>query len=290
MLLLGAGEMAEAAARSLGNGARALRICNRSFERAAALAGEMQAAAVPWDELEAELVAGRRRRRQHGEPHVRRDARHGQARDEGAQRADAALRRHRRAAQRRAQRCTGSTTCTCSTSTTSSKRSARGLKARHGEVAAAERSSTKSSRSFSRGRAASRCSRRSWRCATKARAVLVSELERSLGGRLKHLGEADRAALTQMIESAVNKLLHAPDDAPQGARLRRGRRERARCGDALPVRSPRDRPGARRRACRAARRFGRRAERTLTELVRSGRGETPIRPRDRLHFVCPSQG
>jgi len=38
VLLLGAGEMAEAAARSLGEGARALRICNRSFDRAAALA------------------------------------------------------------------------------------------------------------------------------------------------------------------------------------------------------------------------------------------------------------
>ena len=32
MLLLGAGEMAEAAAKSLGKGARALRICNRSFD------------------------------------------------------------------------------------------------------------------------------------------------------------------------------------------------------------------------------------------------------------------
>jgi hypothetical protein len=40
--------------------------------------------------------------------------------------------------------------------------------------------------------------------------VLFGELERSLGTRLKHLGESDRAALTQMMESAVNKLLHAP--------------------------------------------------------------------------------
>src|SRR4029077_10520347 len=44
----------------------------------------------------------------------------------------------------------------------------------------------------------------------KTRGVLVAELERSLGGRLKHLPEGDRAALTQMIESATNKLLHAP--------------------------------------------------------------------------------
>src|SRR6202011_426868 len=38
VLLLGAGEMAEAAARSLSKGARSVRICNRSIERAAALA------------------------------------------------------------------------------------------------------------------------------------------------------------------------------------------------------------------------------------------------------------
>ena len=44
----------------------------------------------------------------------------------------------------------------------------------------------------------------------KTRAVLVAELERSLGARLKHLAEGDRAALQQMVESAVNKLLHAP--------------------------------------------------------------------------------
>ena len=44
----------------------------------------------------------------------------------------------------------------------------------------------------------------------KTRGVLVAELERTLTGRLKHLGEADRAALLQMIESATNKLLHAP--------------------------------------------------------------------------------
>ena len=44
----------------------------------------------------------------------------------------------------------------------------------------------------------------------KARAVLFSELDRSLAGRLKHLAEGDRAALAQMLESAVSKLLHAP--------------------------------------------------------------------------------
>jgi len=44
----------------------------------------------------------------------------------------------------------------------------------------------------------------------RTRGVLVAELERSLGQRLKHLTEGDRAALLQMMESATNKLLHAP--------------------------------------------------------------------------------
>jgi glutamyl-tRNA reductase len=44
----------------------------------------------------------------------------------------------------------------------------------------------------------------------KTKGILVAELERSLQGRLKHLGETERAALLQMVESATNKLLHAP--------------------------------------------------------------------------------
>lgn len=44
----------------------------------------------------------------------------------------------------------------------------------------------------------------------KTRATLQSELDRSLSGRLRHLPEADRAALGAMLDAAVNKLLHAP--------------------------------------------------------------------------------
>ena len=44
----------------------------------------------------------------------------------------------------------------------------------------------------------------------RVRASLATELEKSLSGRLKHLSEADRKALESMIEAAVNKLLHAP--------------------------------------------------------------------------------
>jgi len=41
-------------------------------------------------------------------------------------------------------------------------------------------------------------------------AVLGVELERSLKGKLKHLGPAEREALGRMLEAAVNKLMHLP--------------------------------------------------------------------------------
>ncbi len=44
----------------------------------------------------------------------------------------------------------------------------------------------------------------------KVRASLAAEVERTLTGRLKHLGESDRKALETMIDASVNKLLHAP--------------------------------------------------------------------------------
>lgn len=44
----------------------------------------------------------------------------------------------------------------------------------------------------------------------RLREALLLELDRSLRGRLKHLGPDDRAALVRMIEAAENRLLHAP--------------------------------------------------------------------------------
>ena len=44
----------------------------------------------------------------------------------------------------------------------------------------------------------------------KVRSALAAELERSLSGRLKHLGEAEREALAIMMDAAVNRLLHGP--------------------------------------------------------------------------------
>jgi glutamyl-tRNA reductase len=44
----------------------------------------------------------------------------------------------------------------------------------------------------------------------KVRASLAAEVERTLTGRLKHLTDTDRKALETMIDAAVNKLLHTP--------------------------------------------------------------------------------
>jgi len=44
----------------------------------------------------------------------------------------------------------------------------------------------------------------------RTRSVLEAELERSLSGRLKHLGAAEKEALSAMIGAATNKLLHGP--------------------------------------------------------------------------------
>ncbi len=50
----------------------------------------------------------------------------------------------------------------------------------------------------------------------RIRAILQGEVDRSLGGKLKHLGAADRDALMVMMEAALNKMLH-----PATAGLRR---------------------------------------------------------------------
>jgi len=44
----------------------------------------------------------------------------------------------------------------------------------------------------------------------KVRASLAAEVERTLTGRLKHLPDTDKQALQTMIDAAVNKLLHLP--------------------------------------------------------------------------------
>ena len=207
VLLLGAGEMAEATARSLGRGARALRVCNRNFERAAALASSMQASAVPWEGLEAELVqadvvvASTASRT----PIVTREmvkramkARRGRT----LLFADIAVPRNVEPSAH------GIDNVYVYNVDDLEQEVARGMNARREEVEGAERIVAEEVKQFLAWSRGIEVQPTVVAMRAKARAVFFAELERSLG-KLKHL-ESDRAALAQMLESAVNKFLHAP--------------------------------------------------------------------------------
>ncbi len=209
VLLLGAGEMAEAAARSLGEGARALRICNRSFERAAALAGEMHAAAVPWEGLDAELV--------HADVVVTSTASKTCVVTRDMVRRAMKLRKGRTlffidiAVPRNVEPSVHKIDNVYVFNVDDLEQEvARGLQARQSERGAADRIVAEELAGFLAWTRGLEVQPTVVAMRAKARAVFLSELERSLAGRLKHRVDGDRAALAQMVESAIGKLLHAP--------------------------------------------------------------------------------
>jgi glutamyl-tRNA reductase len=209
VLLVGAGEMAEAAAKSLGKGARSIRVCNRSFDRAAALAAQFGGAAAPLESLGEELTIADVVVTSSGSPSfvVTRDmvkramkARKGRT----LFFIDIAVPRNVEPSVH------GIDNVYVYNIDDLEHQVAEGMKARHAEVAGAERiveAEVAEFEAWSRGLdvqpvvVALRA---------KTHAVLFAELERTLTGRLKHLADAERAALRQMMESAANKLLHAP--------------------------------------------------------------------------------
>ncbi len=209
VLLLGAGEMAEAAARSLGEGARALRICNRSFDRAAALARDLHAAAVPWEGLEAELV--------HADVVVASTASTGYVVSRDMVKRAMKVRKGRTlffvdiAVPRNVDPAVhGIDNVYVFNVDDLEKEVARGMEARHAEVGGAEIIVAEEVARFLAWTRGLQVQPTVVAMRAKVRAVLFSELERSLAGRLKHLSEGDRAVLAQMLESTVSKLLHAP--------------------------------------------------------------------------------
>jgi glutamyl-tRNA reductase len=209
VLLLGAGEMAEGSARALGKGARSLRICNRSFDRAAALANQMNAAAVPWNELAQELSIADVVIASTASPTpvvtcdmVRRAMKERKSRT--LLFIDIAVPRNVDPAVHAIDN------VYVFNIDDLEREVARGLKARHAEVEAAERIVSDEVSGFLAWRRGLEVQPTVVAMRAKARAVFFSELERSLGGRLKHLTENDRGALSQMLESALGKLFHAP--------------------------------------------------------------------------------
>jgi glutamyl-tRNA reductase len=209
VLLVGAGEMAEAAARSLGKGAKEIRVCNRSIERAASLAQRFGGAAAPLTALEAELAAADVVVTSTASPSflVTRDlvkrvmrARKGRA----LLFVDIAVPRNVEPGVH------GLDNAYVFDIDDLEQQVALGLEARKAEAAAAEKIVEHEVAQFLAWARGLDVQPAIVSLRAKTRGVLVAELERSLQGRLKHLPDADRAALMQMIDSATNKLLHAP--------------------------------------------------------------------------------
>jgi glutamyl-tRNA reductase len=210
VLLVGAGEMAEAAAKSLGQQARAIRICNRSFERAANLASHFNATAAPIEQLESELVMSDVVVASTSSKNfvitrdlVKRVMKQRKGRtlffvDIAVPRnVDPAIHEHIDNAY------------VYDVDDLQSE-VAENMKSRQGEVAAAEKIVQAELAQWLQWARGLNVNPTIVALRAKTRGVLVAELERSLSTRLKHLGEAERVALTQMVESATNKLLHAP--------------------------------------------------------------------------------
>lgn len=209
VLLVGAGEMAEAAAKSLGKGAKAVRVVNRSFDRGRALAERIGGEAAPWAELEAELARADVVITSTASPTVIVTA--------DMVRRVMKLRRGRTlffvdiAVPRNVEPAAHDIDNAYVFNIDDLEQQvAEGLKARQNEVAQADRMIDDELRDFEAWRRGQKVQPTIVALRAKTRGVLLSELERSLAGRLKHLGDGDRAALAQMVESATNKLLHAP--------------------------------------------------------------------------------
>jgi glutamyl-tRNA reductase len=209
VLLLGAGEMAEAAAKSLGKGARHIRVCNRSFERAAQLAGSIGGDAVQWDALgdelvRADVVVASTSSRLHV---VTRDL----VKRAMKQRKGKTLFFIDIAVPRNIEPSVHQIDNVYVYNVDDLEQQvAEAMKSRRGEAEAAERIVADELREFEAWAHGQSVAPTIVKLRAKTRGVLFAELERTLGGKLRHLPESDKAVLRQMMESAANKLLHTP--------------------------------------------------------------------------------
>ncbi len=209
VLLMGAGEMAEAAAKSLGKGARAIRVCNRNLDRAQKLADSVNGVAAKWEALEVELatadvvVTSTSARAFVITPEIVKrvmKVRRGKT----LLFVDIAVPRNVDPEVH------GHDNVYVFDIDDLEQQVALGMESRKAEAQAAERIVAQELEQFgahARGQSAQPVI---VALRAKTRGTLMSELERTLGARLKHLSEGDRASLVQMMESATNKLLHAP--------------------------------------------------------------------------------
>jgi glutamyl-tRNA reductase len=209
VLLIGAGEMAEAAAKALGKNALRIRVVNRSAARAFELAANFGGAAAPLDALEAELAYADVVIASTGSPHyvVTRDI-------------------VKRAMRARRGRTLLFVDIAVPRNVDPSIHDidnvfvydvddlqaevARTMQSRTQEAQQAETIVEEELRGFLTWAQTLKLQPLVVGLRARTKTMLTAELERSLAGKLKHLTADDRSALHAMIESATSKLLHAP--------------------------------------------------------------------------------
>ncbi len=208
-LMVGAGEMAEAAAKLLARAGANILVCNRSQARAESLANAVGGLPLAWDRLEESLVSAdivvsstastahvitykllkglRRKRRGRSlfliDIAVPRDVEPKVNRLENVYLYDI---------------------------DDLSKVVAQSLEGRRAEAQLAEKIVRRETRGFQERRSQQTMNPIIVALRERTRDTLSRELDRSFRGRLKHLEDKDRKALAVMIDAAVNKLLHAP--------------------------------------------------------------------------------
>ncbi len=215
VLLLGAGEMGESAAKSLAGNSHTLAVCNRSFEKAADLASRFGALAVPWERLEqaitdADVVVVSTGARQ---PVVRAEAVRRILKSRRGRPlffVDVALPRN---VESTVHELDGAYVYDIDDLEAIVRE---GVEARRESVERASGVVAEELESFLRARRERAVDPLVVALRDRTRGVLRGELERSLKGRLKHLGPEEREALEAMLDAAANKLLH-----PTIARLKR---------------------------------------------------------------------
>jgi glutamyl-tRNA reductase len=209
VLLVGAGEMAEAACRSLGKDAKSIRVTNRSFERAATLAREFGGVASTLDALEAELSLA--------------DV---VVTSTGATNYIVTAELVRRVMKTRRGRTLFFVDISVPRNVDPEVHGIdnvyvfdvddleaqvkEGMRARSQEVIRAEAIVDEELAAFRAWQRSADVKPVVLALRAKVKGALAAELDRSLAGKLKHLGDAEKAALFQLIEGATNRICHAP--------------------------------------------------------------------------------
>ncbi len=224
-LLLGAGEMAEAAAKLLRRSGTRLVVVNRSLDRATRLAQKLEAHARPWDDLQAALVDA--------DVVIASTA----AREfVVSKRMAASIMRSRRgrslffvdiAVPRNIEPSINQLDNVYVYDIDSLSEAAQGsLSERRSEAGVAEQIIAKEAEAFETWLEAQNLTGTIVALRAEIRGALAAELERSLSGKLRHLAAQDRQALTLMAEAATKKILHTPltrikalAGTPRGAEL-----------------------------------------------------------------------